>query len=65
MNDNKFTEIDAYNATIGDKKIWIANHPYSSFTVSQKTNPFEPITTRPSRRTICMARKKLRHDFYS
>jgi len=63
MNNLKFTEINAYHATIGDKKVWIANHPYASFTFSQNINPFEHTVSRPSRWTIYIARKKLQCDF--
>ncbi len=63
MDNFKFTEINGYHATIGDKRIWIANHPYASFTLFQDTNPFEPKESRPSRRVLYIARKKLLCDF--
>lgn len=52
---HRFTEINAFRATLGPYQVWVANHPYASFT--------PPLTTaRPSRRTILMAHDKLIAD---
>ena len=43
-----------YYAKLGDLTIWIANHPYASYTIRYR-NDF----IRPSRRTIAKAHKKM------
>ena len=57
LKKSKFTNIIRYTAYLGKTKIWIANHPYASFT------PYHPNTTnygRPSRHTIHNAKKQLK-----
>lgn len=51
----KFTDIDDYTARFGGRLIWIANHPYASFTPrSSFVGGF-----RPSRVTIMKLRERL------
>lgn len=61
MSENKFQAIDSYTARIGDKELWVGNHPYSSFT------PWRSgiVEVRPSRATILMAWDKLTEDTLS
>lgn len=57
LEKEEFTEISEHYAQIGKYKVWVANHPYASF-----TNKYE---ARPSRRTILKAMEKLEHNLYS
>lgn len=50
LKTEEFTNISYYYADIGGMNLWIANHPYGSFTW---------YGLRPSRRTIYEANKKL------
>lgn len=50
--------ISEVEAKIGDKVVWIANHPYASFTTSANYR----LDARPSRQTIYLAGKKLKED---
>ena len=51
-------------AKIGDLKVWIENHPYSSFTIWRDASG-NRINVRPSRATILRAWDKLQHDIIS
>jgi len=51
----RFERCDEYTAYLGDREIWIANHPYASF------SPRTPIV-RPRRITILKAHDKLMND---
>jgi hypothetical protein len=53
--------IDEYQVKIGDKIIWIVNHPYASFCDNSFTDKIK-IQKRPSRQTIYLAKKKLEED---
>jgi hypothetical protein len=56
---NKFEHVpDRYIAFLGKHKVWIANHPYGSFT------PWPGLDIRPSRYVIAQLRKKLIKDIY-
>ena len=57
MEENKFTGLDLYTARLGNQSIWIANHPYASFTSSY-------LNVRPKRSTILYAWDKLEKDYY-
>lgn len=50
---NHFSNIGEHEATIGGRRVWIGNHPYSSFTFHQ---------VRPSRRMILIAHDQLLRD---
>ena len=67
MSDYKFTDIDYYYATLGDKRLWIRNYPYASFVYTyydKDINPFrKACEVRPSRWTIYQARQKLMKDW--
>jgi hypothetical protein len=56
METEKFKDIGEHTATIGGVVIWIANHPYASFSTYGKFH------VRPKRATILRARKKLMND---
>lgn len=57
MQNNKFVvEADGYYAEIGTLTVWVANHPYASFT------PYGGVKVRPSRKTILMAYDQLIKD---
>ena len=58
MNEHSFTEIDEYTAKLGNTTVWVANHPYVSFT---NYNTFR-FKGRPSRLTIYKAKQKLIWD---
>ena len=45
-----FKDITGYEATLGDLRLWVENHPYASFTIMR---------ARPSRATILRAMDKL------
>lgn len=55
MRTNQFEYIDHYEAKIGNKRVWIANHPYASFTKTSGDG-------RPSRLTIVKARRNYLND---
>lgn len=55
MRTNQFEYIDLYEAKIGNKRVWISNHPYSSFTRTSGGG-------RPSRLTIVRARRNYLND---
>lgn len=57
MDAGKFDSITQHTARIGGRVVWIANHPYASF-----TNHGQGIEVRPSRRTIIRAQAKLIAD---
>ena len=59
MKANKFEQGSEYDATIGGTKVWIANHPYASFSPRSLG---ENIKVRPSRITILRAHRKLVSD---
>jgi len=67
LSNYRFTDIDYYYATLGERRIWIANYPHASFTLpTRKLSPFEDNTqVRPSRWTIYKARQNLKRDFYT
>lgn len=52
----RFTNISAYEATIGGYRVWITNHPYASFTFRK---------LRPRRTTILRAHRRLVRDSFS
>lgn len=56
MEEYNFTDITNHTAKLGDTIVWVANHPYASFT------KFLRQSGRPSRITIYKARKKLLSD---
>ena len=63
MDENKFELVSEYEAKIGPLTLWIANHPYRSFTphpAKSSKSPFRGY--RPSRMTIRKAYKKLISD---
>jgi hypothetical protein len=65
MDTYEFTNIDEHTAMLGDTMVWIANHPYASFTFyGDNTNPHRLVLTdkRPSRYTIFKAKRKLDAD---
>lgn len=53
----KFEKLNEYVALLGNKRIWIANHPYASFVDSNNMGNY-----RASRYTIYKLRKKLLED---
>lgn len=58
MKNYDFKDYDRYTAKLGNTEIWIANHPYASFTeywIGRRSG-------RPSRFTICKAKMKLKRD---
>lgn len=50
----EFTDIEEFRAKLGEEVIWIANHPYASFTPYNSSMNF-----RASRLTIYRAEQKL------
>jgi len=50
-----FEKLSECSAVIGGIEVWIANHPYASFTPTE-------LDVRPSRRTILKAHEKLCGD---
>ena len=57
MDRYKFTNPNAYYASLGPMRLWITNHPYASFVC--------PITgLRPKRSTILKAMDKLLKDVH-
>lgn len=59
MRDNKFKYMDSFTTKLGDKEIWIANHPYASF---RPYIDWRKVEVMPSRITIRDAHKKLMQD---
>jgi hypothetical protein len=53
MGEHDFKKHSDYYSFLGDKKIWVQNHPYASFTRDYQ---------RPSRITIYKANEKLKSD---
>jgi|LakMenEpi03Aug12_release.lakeMendotaPanAssembly.Ray.scaffolds.fasta_scaffold18638_3 hypothetical protein len=53
MGEHDFKKHSDYYSFLGDKKIWVQNHPYASFTRDCQ---------RPSRITIYKANEKLKSD---
>ena len=51
-----------YEAKLGDRKIWVENHPYASFCDRTITDFHYRKRKRPSRQTIYLAKKKLEED---
>lgn len=49
-------------AKLGSREIWIANHPYASFTRYSRYSFFGGESGRPSRLTIYKAKQKLERD---
>ena len=58
MELHNFTNINHYWATLGNTEIWVANHPYASFT--KYIRGYGDV--RPSRLTIYKAKIKLEMD---
>lgn len=57
MDEHDFTEITEHTAQIGEVCVWVANHPYASFT------PYGNMpSVRPKRTTILRAWDKLVSD---
>lgn len=55
LQTHKFTNRTEYTADLGNVTIWIVNHPYASFTSSNRR-------CRPSRQTIFEAKRKLERE---
>ena len=55
MDEHFFTNFQTYTTKLGDRKIWVENHPYASFT-KVTLGP----TVRPSRLTIVRAKRHLK-----
>lgn len=53
-----FKDINEYTAKLNNEEIWIANHPYASFTKYSLGYDRK----RPSRYTILKAKRKLEYD---
>ena len=60
MKTNNFILLSAFVAELGSCRVWIGNHPFSSFT--KYTNHTERIKGRPNRKTIRKAYKKMCDD---
>lgn len=58
MRTERFTDVTRYTARIGGHLVWVANHPYASFTMREHE-------VRPSRATILRAKRKLMADVIS
>lgn len=58
LKEHKFTEITGYTVKLDNELIWIANHPYASFT----SEPEYKCHGRPSRKTIYKAKRLLELD---
>lgn len=56
MAEDRFVRRSDCTAMIGHHTVWIANHPYASFTNQE-------LSVRPSRMTILKAHRKLLADF--
>jgi hypothetical protein len=59
-NYGKIKHICSYQVKLGDRKIWVENHPYASFCDRSHTELGKK--KRPSRQTIYLAKKKLEED---
>jgi hypothetical protein len=63
MDKDKFVVISDFEASISGVKIWIANHPYGSFTpYPSPTEPLPLSSSRPKRSTVARAWDKLMQD---
>ena len=66
VNYGKIKHICKYEVKLGDRKIWVENHPYASFcdkTLTERlAGAMIPERKRPSRQTIYLAKKKLEED---
>lgn len=60
MDEHTFINQTEHTAQLGDKIIWIENHPYASFT--DYSNSDLTRDYRPSRKTIYKAMQKLKKD---
>lgn len=58
METHKFEKFDGFIARIESRKVWVANHPYSSFDIYT----VKPLDVRPKRITILRAYDKLLDD---
>ena len=58
LKTKKFQPIDKCTARIGERTVWIKNHPYASFSPW----PSNHVDVRPRRITIARAHKKLLED---
>jgi hypothetical protein len=63
LSQNSFTNIDHYNAFLGDKKLWVASYPFACFTTRLNGFPPECREVRPKRRTIYRAWQKIKEDW--
>lgn len=61
LDTEEFTDITQHTAKLGNTTVWIANHPYASFTPRNSICSF-PV--RPSRRTILKAHDKLMRSIF-
>ena len=65
-NYGRIKHICKYEAKLGDRKIWVENHPYASFCDRSLATELRELRTRkrvrPSRQTIYLAKKKLEED---
>lgn len=63
MSKYKFEiESEGHIAKLGNRRIWIANHPYSSFMLIKDGYHCSSFDIRPSRLTIWRAERKLKED---
>jgi hypothetical protein len=60
MATNKFIVESPYTARLGQSRVWIANHPYASFTPEMGLPK-----VRPRRITILKAYEKMMNDVFS
>lgn len=60
-NYGQIKHICKYEAKLGDREIWVENHPYESF-CDRTLTYFSRKRKRPSRQTIYLAKKKLEED---
>ena len=60
LDEHTFSGIGECTAKLGDTKIWVANHPYTSF--SPSSLPPIDSSSRPSRLTILRAKKQFDRD---
>ena len=67
LDNHRFTEIDRFTAKLGNRTVWMANHPYASFTPYRSIQeildgkPKLP-EVRPSRLTIQRAYRQFTED---
>ncbi len=59
MKGHRFKTLDAHRARLGPVVVWIANHPYASFTPENRH-----VEIRPRRITILRAYDKLVRDTF-